>query len=71
MVAVPPLVVQLSHSPRPLQITGPNPSLTVAVNVAVVPPITMKELPEARLRRSVDCGGRTLEGSDCSSNDNG
>ena len=43
------VVVELSHPPRPLQINGPKPPLAVGVKKTVLLPMTMNELPEAKL----------------------
>jgi hypothetical protein len=43
------VVLELSHPPRPLQITGPKPPLAVGTSDAVLLPMTMNELPAARL----------------------
>jgi hypothetical protein len=43
------VVLELSQPPNPLQITGPRPPLAVGVNKTVLVPMTINELPEARL----------------------
>jgi hypothetical protein len=45
------VVVELSHPPRPLQIAGPKPPVAVGDSDSVLLPMTIKELPGARLTR--------------------